>query len=345
MLIYSFKLGTGVLADLWVNDERGVSLAVYTLMALLGPSAGPLLGGIFIEYRSWPDIFYFCSLVTVIFLIIGVLFLPETFGPVLLHRKRIGLLVKEGYDISRLSESRIDRLLKLVKVDLARPFVLLGTQPIIQTLAIYMGLLFGLNHLTISTFHALWRDVYHESDILASCNYLFITLGFIGGCETAGPANDRIYAYLKRRHGGQDCPEYRIWLMIPGAIIVPAGLLIYGWSAAAEMHWILPNLGIAVYSFGLLMGYQCIQAYVLDCYPVYAASAMGALTVLRSLAGFALPIFAPAMYRHLGYGWSSTILAAVALGIGSVAPWLLREKGAFLRQKSPYAAGEVEVVL
>lgn len=142
-----------------------------------------------------------------------------------------------------------------------------------------------------------------------------------------------------------DLPEYRIWLMIPAAFLVPLGLLWYGWSATYTLHWIMPNIGITIYSFGLLMGYQCIQAYVLDCYPVYAASAMGALTVLRSLAGFTLPIFAPAMYRRFGYGWSSTILAGVAIVIGSVAPWLLRSKGAALRAKSPYAAGDIKVIL
>ena len=111
------------------------------------------------------------------------------------------------------------------------------------------------------------------------------------------------------------------------------------------MPWIVPDVGIAVYSFGLLMGFLCIQAYILDCYPVYAASAMGAMTVLRALAGFALPIFAPDLYARLGYGWGSTLLAGVAFAIGGGAPWLLREKGAYLREKSPYAAGDLEVVL
>jgi hypothetical protein len=34
------------------------------------------------------------------------------------------------------------------------------------------------------------------------------------------------------------------------------------------------------------MGYQCIQVHVLDCYPVYAASAMGALIVFRRRRAF-----------------------------------------------------------
>lgn len=128
--------------------------------------------------------------------------------------------------------------------------------------------------------------------------------------------------------------------MIPASLLVPIGQLWYGWSAETKQHWIMPNIGVCIYSFGLIIGYQCIQAYVLDCYPVYAASAVGSLTVLRSITGCVFPLFAPALYRALGYGWTSTILAAFAVTIGGSAPWLLRTKGPELRAQSLYASGD-----
>ena len=81
---------------------------------------------------------------------------------------------------------------KLARVDLPRPFILLGTQPIIQALAIYLAYLFGLNYLTISTFQAMWRENYGQSARAASLNYISIGLGFVLACETAGPINDRV---------------------------------------------------------------------------------------------------------------------------------------------------------
>lgn len=122
--------------------------------------------------------------------------------------------------------------------------------------------------------------------------------------------------------------------MLPAALLVPAGLLIYGWSAQTHSHWIIPNIGIGIYALGLIMSYQCIQAYVLDCYAVYAASAMGALTILRSLLGFVLPILAPLIYRTLGYGWGSSLLALWALVMGGLVPVLLWRYGAVLRKRS-----------
>ncbi|KAF4177951.1 hypothetical protein CNMCM8927_000591 [Aspergillus lentulus] len=336
-------LGTGVLSDLWVSDERGMSLAVYTIMPLLGPTAGPLLGGYIIQYHHWRYIFLLCSALTGIFLAFGIFMLPETFGPRILHRKRVAKLKKMNVLVPQ--TMRGEGLKNLIKKSLVRPFVLLGTQPIIQVLAVYFGYLFGLYQLTISTFHAVWKDVYGESDMVSSLNYIAMTVGLIVGCEIAGPLNDKIYRSLKRRNNNIDLPEYRIWLMIPGAILVPIGMLWFGWSAATRSHWIMPNIGMGIAAVGLVMGFQCMQAYVMDAYPVYAASAMGALTVLRSLAGFCMPIFGPAMNRTLGYGWASTVLALIAGVVGGVTPFLLHWKGASLRARSPYAAGDVKVVL
>lgn len=44
--------------------------------------------------------------------------------------------------------------------------------------------------------------------------------------------------------------------------------------------------------------------------------ALAAVFFLRSIAGFGFPIFAPEMFRSLGYGPGNTVLAAVAFVIG-----------------------------
>ncbi len=41
--------------------------------------------------------------------------------------------------------------------------------------------------------------------------------------------------------------------------------------------------------------------------------ALAAATLLRSLAGFGFPLFAPTMYNALGYGNGDTILAVAAI--------------------------------
>jgi hypothetical protein len=74
--------------------------------------------------------------------------------------------------------------------------------------------------------------------------------------------------------------------MVPSSLLVPIGLLWYGWAAQARLHWIMPNIGATIFAAGIIIGFQCIQSYIVDGYSRYAASAVGATTVLRSLAGF-----------------------------------------------------------
>lgn len=78
-------------------------------------------------------------------------------------------------------------------------------------------------------------------------------------------------------------------LLLPGAILVPLGLLIYGWSAQFVLHWIVPNFGVALAAAGIITSMQTITAYIIDAYGMNAASATAAITILRSFAGFGKP--------------------------------------------------------
>ena len=87
---------------------------------------------------------------------------------------------------------------------------------------------------------------------------------------------------------------------------------------------------------GVITTSQSIQTYVIDSFTLHAASggtpvrhslglrayillivtALAAVGFLRSLAGFGFPLFAPTMYKALGYGKGDTILAVVAIVVG-----------------------------
>lgn len=62
--------------------------------------------------------------------------------------------------------------------------------------------------------------------------------------------------------------------------------------------------------------------------------ALAAVSCFRSLAGFGFPLFAPYMYKALGYGKGDTILAAFCLGIGCPALILFYIYGERIRAMS-----------
>lgn len=124
--------------------------------------------------------------------------------------------------------------------------------------------------------------------------------------------------------------------MIPCAILLPMGFFLYGWSAQFGAHWILPNLGAALISACIIVLFVSIQLYIMDCYPKYTASALAPTIMLRALAGFSFPLFAPAMYTALGYGWGNSILGFLGIFLGIPAPILLWKFGSAIRSKSQY---------
>ena len=58
-----------------------------------------------------------------------------------------------------------------------------------------------------------------------------------------------------------------------------------------------------------------VQTYFVDVFTIYAASAIAANTVLRSLMGAFLPLAGPSMYRALGLGWGNSLLAFIGVAM------------------------------
>ncbi|KAG4413602.1 hypothetical protein IFR04_013268 [Cadophora malorum] len=333
-------VGGGLLSDLFTAEQRGKAISIYSLAPLLGPAVGPIAGGFIAENTTWRWVFYSTTIADGIIQVAGLFFLQETYAPVLLHRKKKQMIKDTGNEALHTEFDRPDRTVgKTIRIALSRPFKLLFTQVIVQVLAMYMAYLYGIMYLVLSTFPGLWENEYNESVGIGGLNYISLGAGFFLGTQIAAPCQDKIYKALKKRNNGVGKPEFRVPLMIPGALLVPVGLFIYGWSADAHTHWIVPNIGAAIFSAGTIIGFQCIQTYIVDSYTRYAASAVGAATVLRSLAGFGFPLFAPYMYAKLHYGWGNSLLAFLAILLGWPAPILLWKFGEKLREKSTFAAG------
>jgi hypothetical protein len=123
--------------------------------------------------------------------------------------------------------------------------------------------------------------------------------------------------------------------MLPGAILTPIGLFIYGWAAQRRLQWVIVDIGAALLCFGMQMGGQAMQAYVIDTYPNHTSSASAASQFLRSMTAFGFPLFAPTMYAALGYGWGNSLLAFCAIGIGIPAPLFIWLYGPKLRARAP----------
>lgn len=127
-------------------------------------------------------------------------------------------------------------------------------------------------------------------------------------------------------------PEYRLPPLIPGAILIPVGLFIYGWTAKYHVHFIVPILSTSLIGVGNLTVFMCITTYLVDSFSIFAASALAANTVIRSILGAVLPLAGQKMYLALGLGWGTSLLAFIAIGLIPV-PFALIKWGEQLRAR------------
>ena len=77
---------------------------------------------------------------------------------------------------------------------------------------------------------------------------------------------------------------------------------------------------------------RSVMTYLIDAFKMYAASALAASTVVRSLAGGLLPIAGLPLYNNLGLGWGNSLLAFIALALAPTSLLILKY-GEFLRKK------------
>ncbi|RAK99933.1 major facilitator superfamily transporter [Aspergillus ibericus CBS 121593] len=253
---------------------------------------------------GWPWLFWVLSIFDLV-LIVYVFFFPETYHQLILLRK-----ASFG---------------RKVTISLIRPCWMLAMQPTIQLMLIFLAYNFGVLYFVLTSFASLWTDRYDQFVLISGLHYIAIVIG---------------YTYLKTEAGGQITPEYRIPLLIPGTILLPAGLFWYGWSAQAMAPWIVVDIGAAVFGCDIILSTQAMQQYVMESYRDYVASASAASQFLRSIFAFCFPLFAPALYNHLGCGWGNSVLGFIALRFEVPEPFLIWFYGARLREVGRKRMGE-----
>ncbi|GJE90729.1 MFS polyamine transporter [Phanerochaete sordida] len=339
------SIGGGVLGDCWRPEERGQAVALYSLAPLLGPVVGPVAGGWIAEKSTWRWVFWSTSIVDGLVQFLGVFFLQETFAPILLERRAAKMRKEATGDAEKGGPRQIRTVYdqsdrhwqQIVSKALVRPFKLFYCEPIVQLLGLYMAFVYGLLYLFLTTIPSIFEGVYHQRVGIASLHYIALGVGLTGASQINARLMDKIYVYFTKKNGGSGRPEYRLPPMIPGTICLPIGLFLTGWTARADIHWIVPDIGIAFVGAGTILNFQSIQTYVIDAFTLHAASALAAVTFLRSCAGFGFPLFAPTMYNALGYGKGDSILGAVAILVGCPAPFIFWKYGQRIRQASKYA--------
>ena len=324
-------IGGGSIADMIKQEKRGGAMAIFALGPLLGPVIGPVAGGYLSEDEGWRWVFWVIAIAGGATACFSFIFMRETYPPVLLARKVARLRIEQNNPNLRSKLASDKTPAAYFKQSIVRPTKMLLRSPIVLTLSTYMAVVYGYLYLLFTTITLVFERDYGFSQGNVGLTYLGIGLGAMLGLVIFGSLSDRIVKKMAAQ--GEMKPEYRLPPLIPGSFIIPIGLFLYGWSAEKHTHWIVPIIGTLFVGFGLLATFMPIQTYLVDAFTIYAASAIAASTVLRSLMGAFLPLAGPKLYAKLGLGWGNSLLGFIAVAMAPVS-WIFFKYGERIR-KSP----------
>ncbi|KAJ7512747.1 major facilitator superfamily domain-containing protein [Mycena galericulata] len=318
--------------DLFSERDRASAMSIYTLGPLIGPVIGPICGGFIAQTVGTRYIFVAIAGSCAFAGILGIPLLRETYAPVI--RRRIGL---GSSDAEKLGDHPVDARsdkLYFLWVNLIRPFMILSRSFICFILSLYMSFMYGIYYLMFATFPNFFGETYGFSTGIGGLAYIGLGIGFFLSTFIGARPGDRMYRYLAEKNGGKGTPEMRIPALFIGSLFVPIGLFWYGWSAQAKIHWIMPIIGSGIFGFGMMATFLPITLYLVDTF-TYAASALAAATVFRSLLGFAFPLFGQQMFDTLGLGGGNSLLGGLAIVLGIPFPVYIYYYGEAIRMRSP----------
>ncbi|KAH1525164.1 hypothetical protein KXW39_004865 [Aspergillus fumigatus] len=305
-------IGPGTVADCCRQEQRGRAMAIWTMPVLLGPCLGPAIGAYVSRSLGWRWNFW------LLIIVVGYDpphdWLQGTVGQTLIAasgpRKAARLRKSTGNPNIRHDDRTTISRSQLITTSIVRPVKMLFLSPVVFGLSLLTAVAYGTLYLFFTTVTDVFASRY---GIITNVGLIYLGCGCgqFAGLPILGLVSDAIVRRAAR--GGEMKPEYRLPPTILGGSMIPIGLLIYGWTAEYRVFWFVPVLGTFLIGFGMITVFTPVGTYLVDAFPMYAASATAANTVFRSVGGAFLPLAGPRMYSSLGQGWGNTLLAGISL--------------------------------
>ncbi|KAI1384847.1 major facilitator superfamily domain-containing protein [Hypoxylon trugodes] len=323
----SLNVAGGSIADQVPLAKRGAVMTGLFAGIFLGPVIGPVIGGFLAQGAGWRWIFWLLVIMIGVMTVLTFFFLTESHGQTILRRKA-ERLNKENPDAYSVPVANVRAVLLRA---ILRPMRMLIRSPIVTGLSIYLALIYGYLYLLFTTFSTVFADQYGFDTGILGLAFLGLGVGMIVALAVLSWLSDWLQEKSTKKHG-ESKPEYRLLPLIFGIPFLPIGLFGYGWTAQYAEHWMVPIFFTSLAGVGLIFSFVPTQIYMVDAFTKYAASALAATSVVRSIFGGCLPIAGLPMYSTLGYGWGNSLLGFLAI-IASVAPFLFLKYGEKLRTK------------
>lgn len=329
----------GSIADMFNSVEKTWSFPLYAISSFAGPMLGAVMGAYIGPSTavSWRWAEWTMLIGAGLVLAIVLLFMPETYAPLLLQWKAAHYRRITGDSRFR-SEHEIQdaTLLSRLKISMTRPFLML-TEPIIMAVTLYITVVY----IVLFTFLIGWPYIFEYTYGINQGLSHLIFVAMLIGTELNFLLVPIIYRLtlkrLKSETGAAFKPEIRLWYGTFGsAILIPVSLFWLGWTNYASISIWSAIMAVTLFGYGVVGIFLCVYMYIIDCYETYSASALTFVALTRYVVAGGMTVVGIPFYENLGTHYTLTILACISAALVPI-PYLLYYYGHAVRARSRFA--------
>lgn len=245
----------GTVADLWSPLQKTYAFPFYAVPAFVGPMVGQIIGAYIpaTPALGWRWLEWIMLILGGAILCIIVIFLPETYGNLILRWKAKALRQQTGNERYR-SPMEMNRqsLGQRLRISTSRPFAMFYSELIIILLSLYLTIMYIVLFTFLEGYTYVFGETYGISQGLTSICWA----GMLVGVLFVIPLIPVVYTWTASEYKKTSAiaPETRLWYaMLGGAPAVPISLFWMGWTSNVSVQCAILNL--------ILFTDQCPHVY------------------------------------------------------------------------------------
>ncbi|OJJ97482.1 hypothetical protein ASPACDRAFT_123378 [Aspergillus aculeatus ATCC 16872] len=334
--------GGATLQDMFGARSAPIAYIFWVLGFNCGPALGPLIAT-FAVHEDWRWPFWEIIAMSAPLLLVLLFLLPETNPETLsIHGARrasgshrllrgpkaflMQVTAMRALPTQMVKDRFLDALVKPPEITLK--------DPAMAFCSLYTSLIYAIYYSFFEAFPLTYPNVYGFS----ADSTCLLYASMLVGCVIAAA----MYGYYYTRytwHTGLDSSnlELRLIPAIPATVLVTVGLFLYAWTSRASVHWIVPTIGVSIYSGATFVVFQALLCYIPLVYPRYVSSLFAAADFARSTLAAGFVMFSRPMYLSIGIQKAVSILAGLSV-LGILGVLVLFFYGANLRARSTFTA-------
>ncbi|KAB8343248.1 hypothetical protein FH972_022837 [Carpinus fangiana] len=347
-------LAYALVSDIVTSAHRGSYISYVSMGAMVGPSFGPVIGGLLSYYINWQSIFWFLTICSGVVFIILLVWLPETCRAVVgngsIPVSKCNMSLLSYYKMKKADKLGHQNASRAEPMDKSRPSVLQSFYILFDketgSVLFYSAIFFGGYYMVITGLPSQLQQHYGYTPLQIGLCFIPSGVGSALAAFAMGRFLDwnfkrqaRIVGMEIDRDKQQDLSQFpiekaRLQVLFPIVFMSGGSVIAYGWMMQYRVSIAGPMIFLLLSTFFITGSLQCLSALVIDLNRDRPSSASAAMNLARCLFGAGAAAFVVPMINAIGIGWTCTVAAGVWALISPAILYIIRQGPRWREEKA-----------